>query len=61
VLARDLASRGVTARALPDADAIAEGVLADARPGDLVLILSNGAFGGIYDRFRAALGETADA
>jgi len=27
-----------------------------ARPGDVVLIMSNGAFGGIYDRFRALYG-----
>jgi UDP-N-acetylmuramate: L-alanyl-gamma-D-glutamyl-meso-diaminopimelate ligase len=26
-----------------------------ARPGDSVVLLSNGAFGGIYDRLREAL------
>ncbi len=27
----------------------------DARPGDTVALLSNGAFGGIYDKLRGAL------
>jgi aspartate aminotransferase-like enzyme len=31
---------------------MADTVWNDARPGDVVLILSNGAFGGIYKIFR---------
>ena len=54
-LAADLRVRGVAAWNLETVDAIIEKVVAEARPGDLVVLLSNGGFGGIYDRLPAAL------
>jgi UDP-N-acetylmuramate: L-alanyl-gamma-D-glutamyl-meso-diaminopimelate ligase len=40
----------VPARELPDADAIVESVTPELRSGDVVAILSNGGFGGIYEK-----------
>ena len=40
---------------------IVNDVVRRARSGDIVLIMSNGAFGGIYDRFRAALNPGTDS
>jgi UDP-N-acetylmuramate: L-alanyl-gamma-D-glutamyl-meso-diaminopimelate ligase len=42
-----------------DTQAIVDVVTAEARPGDQVLIMSNGGFEGIHDRLLAALGERA--
>jgi len=50
-----LQAEGVDARHTDDVADIAAGVLGDLRDGDVVLILSNGAFGGIYKTFREAL------
>jgi UDP-N-acetylmuramate: L-alanyl-gamma-D-glutamyl-meso-diaminopimelate ligase len=52
-LAQRLTSAGTTAHAADGADQIAAAVYDSDRPGDVVLILSNGAFGGIYEQFRA--------
>jgi len=41
---------GRQARELRDADAIVESVSPELRSGDVVAILSNGGFGGIYDK-----------
>ena len=46
---------GVDAVLTDGVDAIIERLAADARPDDVVLILSNGGFGGIYERLPAAL------
>jgi UDP-N-acetylmuramate: L-alanyl-gamma-D-glutamyl-meso-diaminopimelate ligase len=45
-----LAQAGKPARELPDADAIVAAIAPELRPGDVVAILSNGGFGGIYDK-----------
>ena len=50
-----LQANGTRAEAAPSVDAIVATIAAEARPGDTVLLLSNGAFGGIYDKLRAAL------
>lgn len=50
-----ITARGVPATALPDADAILQALLAEARPDDVLLVMSNGAFGGLIDRLLAAL------
>jgi UDP-N-acetylmuramate: L-alanyl-gamma-D-glutamyl-meso-diaminopimelate ligase len=42
-----------------DTQAIVDVVTAEARPGDQVLIMSNGGFEGIHDRLLSALGERA--
>jgi UDP-N-acetylmuramate-alanine ligase len=52
-----LKGKGVAAAWSDSVTDIADAVWNDARPGDLVLILSNGAFGGIYRMFREKAGE----
>ena len=56
-LARALTQGGTPARSTDDVAEIVRHIYNDAREGDVVLILSNGAFDGIYDRLRAAFGE----
>jgi UDP-N-acetylmuramate: L-alanyl-gamma-D-glutamyl-meso-diaminopimelate ligase len=51
----ELATQGRRARHLPDADAIVAAISPELRNGDLVVILSNGAFGAIYEKLPAAL------
>ncbi len=48
---------GKPAQELPDADAIVKEVAPDLRPGDVVAILSNGGFGGIYEKLPRRLEE----
>lgn len=54
-LMRDLREAGRPARYLPDVASIVQFVAAEARPGDVVAVLSNGGFGGIHDKLLAAL------
>ena len=51
----DLNSKGKPAQLLRDADAIVEAVAPGLRNGDVVVILSNGGFGGIYEKLPAKL------
>jgi UDP-N-acetylmuramate: L-alanyl-gamma-D-glutamyl-meso-diaminopimelate ligase len=53
-----LGARGVEATASPDVGALVEEVSHGARRGDVVLVMSNGAFGGFVDRLIAALTST---
>ncbi len=46
---------GRRARIVPDADAIVNLVAPESRPGDVIAILSNGGFGGIYEKLPAKL------
>ncbi|HEY7723696.1 MAG TPA: UDP-N-acetylmuramate:L-alanyl-gamma-D-glutamyl-meso-diaminopimelate ligase [Anaeromyxobacteraceae bacterium] len=55
-LAADLAAAGTPARALATVDEMVPAVVAEARPGDVVVAMSNGAFGGIWEKLLAALG-----
>jgi UDP-N-acetylmuramate: L-alanyl-gamma-D-glutamyl-meso-diaminopimelate ligase len=55
-LVADLTARGVAARTLPGVEAIVAAIAAEARPGDDVLIMSNGGFGGIHGALVEALG-----
>jgi UDP-N-acetylmuramate: L-alanyl-gamma-D-glutamyl-meso-diaminopimelate ligase len=55
MLANDLSVRGVPAVALPDVDAIVAHVAATARPGDVAVVMSNGDFGGVWEKLLAAL------
>jgi UDP-N-acetylmuramate: L-alanyl-gamma-D-glutamyl-meso-diaminopimelate ligase len=48
---------GKPARELADADAIVEAVAPDLQSGDVVAILSNGGFGGIYEKLPRKLEE----
>ncbi len=50
-----LNANGKPARLLADANAITESVASELRPGDVVAILSNGGFGGIYEKLPAKL------
>jgi UDP-N-acetylmuramate: L-alanyl-gamma-D-glutamyl-meso-diaminopimelate ligase len=53
-LAATLNERGVDAHATDDVPGLVDHLRDTARPGDVVLVLSNGAFHGIYDRLRDA-------
>ena len=51
--------RGQRARILADADSIVDITAPEMRPGDVVVILSNGGFGGIYEKLPQRLKELA--
>ena len=57
----DLRARGVDARADADVDRLVRVVVDGARPGDVILVMSNGAFGGFIDRLLSALRSDATA
>jgi UDP-N-acetylmuramate: L-alanyl-gamma-D-glutamyl-meso-diaminopimelate ligase len=46
----DITKSGKQARILPDADAIVQAIASELRSGDVVAILSNGGFGGVYEK-----------
>jgi len=54
-LVRELREGGKDAEAAGSVEGIVATIAKDARPGDTVALLSNGAFGGIYDKIREAL------
>ncbi len=54
-LTRALGEAGTRAEASPSIDAILASIAEGARPGDTIALLSNGAFGGIYEKLRGAL------
>jgi UDP-N-acetylmuramate: L-alanyl-gamma-D-glutamyl-meso-diaminopimelate ligase len=56
-LAGTIAARGITARAYDDVDALAAAVLEDAAPGDTIVVLSSGAFGGLTRKVLDGLGD----
>jgi UDP-N-acetylmuramate: L-alanyl-gamma-D-glutamyl-meso-diaminopimelate ligase len=56
-LAAEIQQNGRRARLLVDADAIVQMVAPEMRGGDVVAILSNGGFGGIYEKLPARLRE----
>ncbi|MGE0312439.1 MAG: UDP-N-acetylmuramate:L-alanyl-gamma-D-glutamyl-meso-diaminopimelate ligase [Lautropia sp.] len=56
-----LAPLGARATSLGSVDALVASVVAAARPGDRVLVMSNGGFGGIHPRLLAALAARAGA
>ena len=51
----DINRRGIPARQLADADAIVAAIVPELRAGDVVAILSNGGFGGIYEKLPRSL------
>ncbi|MGI8770874.1 MAG: UDP-N-acetylmuramate:L-alanyl-gamma-D-glutamyl-meso-diaminopimelate ligase [Acidobacteriaceae bacterium] len=57
----ELIDRKHPAQLCADADAIVDAVAPEARPGDVIAILSNGGFGGIYDKLPARLQSLAKA
>jgi UDP-N-acetylmuramate: L-alanyl-gamma-D-glutamyl-meso-diaminopimelate ligase len=54
-LVDDLQAGGVAARHLPSVEAIVEAVAKEAREGDVVVVMSNGGFGGIHGKLLDAL------
>jgi len=58
-LVKELKRQGHSARECKDADAIVESISPELREGDVVAILSNGGFGGIYDKLPARLASNA--
>ena len=52
----DLRRRGRSARTLPNVAEIVGVIAAEARPGDIILLMSNGGFDGIHDKLLHALG-----
>lgn len=60
-LAAEITENGGQARLIADADAIVETVAPEMRNGDVVAILSNGGFGGIYEKLPARLRESQAA
>jgi UDP-N-acetylmuramate: L-alanyl-gamma-D-glutamyl-meso-diaminopimelate ligase len=56
-LVRELNASGVAAEASPSIQAIIDAIAGDAAPGDTIALLSNGAFGGIYEKLKEALSQ----
>jgi UDP-N-acetylmuramate: L-alanyl-gamma-D-glutamyl-meso-diaminopimelate ligase len=56
-LVADISRRGPRANYADDIEAIVSHLRGHAQSGDIVLVLSNGAFGGIYDLIRSKFGQ----
>ncbi|MCC6216069.1 MAG: UDP-N-acetylmuramate:L-alanyl-gamma-D-glutamyl-meso-diaminopimelate ligase [Polyangiaceae bacterium] len=54
-LVSDLTDRGRAARACGSLDELVSAIVGEARPGDVIALLSNGAFGGVHARVLSAL------
>ena len=54
-ISRLCSAGGTEAAYLPDADAIATHVVATAKPGDVICVLSNGGFGGVLEKLLVGL------
>ena len=59
-LAAEIEQNGRPARLLPDADSIVETIAPELRSGDVVAILSNGGFGGIYEKLPTRLKQLSE-
>jgi len=55
-LVSDVQCSGVSARAAESIEGIVSAVVTEHRPGDLVVLMSNGGFGGIHRTLLRALG-----
>ena len=58
-LVHEIAASGTPARHLSNVDEIVTALAAEAKPGDVVLVMSNGAFGGLCGKLLARLGGQA--
>jgi UDP-N-acetylmuramate: L-alanyl-gamma-D-glutamyl-meso-diaminopimelate ligase len=58
-VAESVRALGKDARVFPSSDAIAEHLAREAKPGDLLLIMSNGSFDGLCEKVVKKLGATA--
>jgi len=59
-LVRDLIRSGREARAAESVDDIVASVASEAQPGDLVVVMSNGGFGGIHGKLIRAIGAQSE-
>jgi UDP-N-acetylmuramate: L-alanyl-gamma-D-glutamyl-meso-diaminopimelate ligase len=57
-LVEDLRASGKSARYVADNDAIIHAIVSERRAGDVVVLMSNGGFGGIHGKLVAALGAS---
>jgi UDP-N-acetylmuramate: L-alanyl-gamma-D-glutamyl-meso-diaminopimelate ligase len=57
-LVRDVRASGPSARAADSIDDIVDTIVREHRPGDLVVLMSNGGFGGIHQKLLRALHRT---
>lgn len=55
-LAAELTAEGTSADHRDTVPELVEGIIADATPGDVVVVMSNGGFGGIHERLLETLG-----
>jgi len=60
-VAAEIQRHGKRARLLADADSIVQTIAPELRSGDVVAILSNGGFGGIYEKLPAQLRRMTEA
>ena len=60
-VAAEIEKRGKRARIIDSADAIVDTITPELRSGDVVAILSNGGFGGIYEKLPARLRDQPSA
>jgi len=56
-VAEGVRALGKDARVLPSSDAIAQHLASEAKPGDLLLIMSNGSFDGLCEKLLKSLGN----
>ncbi len=56
-LVADLAAAGRPARFVPDVGGIVDLLAHEVQDGDIVVVMSNGGFGGIHEKLLAALGQ----
>ena len=59
-LAAEIERNGKRARLLNDAESIIQTAAPEMRPGDVIAILSNGGFGGIYEKLPARLKQLSE-
>lgn len=59
VIAAAVRALGKDARVLPGAEAIAESLASETKPGDLLLIMSNGSFDGLHEKLLKKLAAKA--
>ena len=56
-VAESVRALGKSARVFPNSDSIAEQLAAEAEPGDVLLVMSNGSFDGLCEKLLAKLGQ----
>jgi UDP-N-acetylmuramate: L-alanyl-gamma-D-glutamyl-meso-diaminopimelate ligase len=56
-LVADINARGRRARYVPEIDRIIQTIADEHRPGDIVVLMSNGSFGGIHGKLLEKMGS----